>query len=101
MYQQNYQQQMTEYNNKLAEWNKEYPANNTKPMIKKWISTFLEKTANVDYAAKTATGQYGKELFVNQKYESKDGLWKMGYRAGKQPTEAARSFAQTWLNELK
>jgi len=101
MYQQNYQQQMTEYNNKLAEWNKEYPANNTKPMIKKWISTFLEKTANVDYSAKTATGQYGKELFVNQKYESKDGLWKMGYRAGKQPTEAARSFAQTWLNELK
>ena len=100
MYQQNYQQQMTEYNNKIAEWNSMYPENNPKPMIKKWINTFLEKTADVDYAAKTATGQYGKELFVNQKYERKDNLWKMAYRAGKQPMDAARSFAQSWLREL-
>ena len=101
MYQQGYQQQMTEYNSKLPEWNKEYPANNPKPMIKKWISSFLEKTANVDYSAKTATDQYGKEMFVNPKYEQKDYLWKMSYRAGKQPMDAARSFAQNWLNELK
>jgi hypothetical protein len=101
MYQQGYQQQMTEYKNKLADWNKEYPDNNPKPMIKKWISSFLEKTANVDYSAKTATDQYGRELFINQKYEQKDNLWKMSYRAGKQPMEAARSFAQSWLNELK
>ena len=70
-------------------------------MIKKWISSFLEATANVDYNAKTATGQYGKELFVNQKYEQKDNIWKMAYRAGKQPMDAARSFAQSWLSELK
>ena len=101
MYQQNYRQQMTEYNNKLAGWNKQYPENNPRPMIKEWINTFLQKTAGIDYSAKTATSQYGKELFINQKYEQKDGLWKMGYRAGKQPTEAARSFAQSWLNELK
>jgi hypothetical protein len=101
MYQQGYQQQMTEYNSKLGDWNKEYPANNPKPMVKKWISSFLEKTANVDYGAKTATDQYGRELFINQKYEQKDNLWKMSYRAGKQPMEAARSFAQSWLSELK
>jgi hypothetical protein len=101
MYQQGYKQEMTNYNSKLADWNKEYPANNPKPMIKKWISSFLERTANVDYSAKTAADQYGKELFVNQKYEQKDDLWKMSYRAGKQPMDAARSFAQSWLSELK
>ncbi len=101
MYQQGYQQQMTEYNNKLAEWKTKYPENNPKPMIKKWINTFLEKTTDVDYSAKTATDQYGRELFINQKYEQKDNLWKMAYRAGKQPMDAARSFAQAWLSELK
>jgi hypothetical protein len=101
MYQQGYQQQMTEYNNKLADWNNQFPINNPKPMIKKWLSTFLERTSNVDYSAKTATDQYGRDLFVNQKYEQKDNLWKMSYRAGKQPMDAARGFAQSWLNELK
>lgn len=96
-----YQQQMTEYNAKLSEWKKEYPADNPKPMIRTWVNTFLEKTADVNYNAKTATGQYGKDIFVDQKYERKDGVWKMGYRAGKAPMDAARSFAQGWLSELK
>jgi hypothetical protein len=101
MLNQGYQQQLTDYNNKLADWNKEYPVNNPRPMIKKWINTFLERTAGVDYSAKTATDQDGREIFVNQNYEQKDEIWKMSYRAGKAPMEAARSFAQSWLNELK
>ncbi len=101
MMNQGYQQQMTEYKNKLADWNKQYPVNDPKPMIKTWIKSFLDRTADVDYSAKTATDQSGTEVFVNQDYERKDGIWKMSYRAGKQPVEAARSFAQTWLNELK
>jgi len=51
---------------------------------------------NIDYDAKT-TGENRQGQFVNSEYEAKPPLWKMGFRAGREATEAARGFAKEWL----
>lgn len=98
---QGYQMQMDDYKSKIAEWEKEYPVDNPKPMIKKWINTFLEKSADINFDAKTTKNKDGKLKFVDQQYEYKDSQWKLYYRAGKETVNAARTFAQNWLTELK
>ena len=100
IYKQAYDQQMTEYNNKFAEWESEYPANNPNLLIKKWLTKFLDESKDVDFSAQTATSQYNKEVFVKQEYERKSSVWKLCYRAGKEATGAGRNFAQKWLSEL-
>ncbi len=98
---QGYQVQMDDYKNNLAVWEKEYPNNNPKPMIKKWISTFLEQSADINFGAKTIKGKNGIFKFVDQEYEYKSSQWKLYFRAGKETVNAARTFAQSWLSELK
>jgi hypothetical protein len=98
---QGYEMQMDEYKNKIAEWETEYPLNNPKPMIKKWINLFLEKSADINFNAKTVKNKDGIIKFVDQEYEYKDSQWKLYYRAGKETVAAARAFAQNWLNDLK
>lgn len=98
---QNYQMQMDEYNNKLAEWENEYPKDNPNSMIKKWINNFLDKTADINFDAKLEKDKYGKMKFVDQQYEYKDSQWKLYFRAGKETVNAARTFAQNWVSEIK
>lgn len=98
---QGHQMQLEDYNNKIAEWKTEYPENNPNPMIKEWINTFLEKSANINFEAKTVKGKNGILKFADQEYEYKDSQWKLYYRAGKESVTAARTFAQNWLNELR
>jgi len=98
---QGYDMQMDEYKNKLAEWEAQYPSGNPKPMIKKWINLFLEKTSDINFSAKTVKNKDGITKFVDQEYEYKDSQWKLYYRAGKETVTAARTYAQNWLNELK
>lgn len=94
-----YNQQMEIYNQKVAGWEEEYPANNPDKMIKKWLNTFLENTGNVDFSAETKEVN-GKIVFVNQNYERKSHMWKLCFRAGKETVETARTFAEKWLREL-
>ncbi len=98
---QGYDMQMNEYKNKLAEWEAAYPSGNPKPMIKKWITTFLDKTADINFEAKTIKGKDGILKFAEQEYEYKDSQWKLYYRAGKETVTTARNFAQGWLTDLK
>jgi hypothetical protein len=98
---QGYDMQMDEYKNKLAEWETAYPSGNPKPMIKKWITTFLDKTVDINFEAKTIKGKDGMFKFADQEYEYKDSQWKLYYRAGKETVTAARKFAQGWLTDLK
>lgn len=98
---QGYQMQMDDYNNKLTEWENEYPQNNPNRIIRKWINTFLEKSADVNFDAKTVKDKNGILKFVDQQYEYKDSQWKLYYRAGRESVNTARTFAQSWLNELK
>jgi Asp-tRNA(Asn)/Glu-tRNA(Gln) amidotransferase A subunit family amidase len=99
--QQGYQQQLEQHKNDIAEWEAKYPVNNPNGIIKNCLNEFLNKTKDIDFNAQTAIDQYKKNVFVKQEYERKDYLWKLGFRAGKETTESARKFAQTWLNELK
>ena len=100
MMQQSYQQQISEYNTKVDEWNKQYP-DNPKPMIKKWLQAFLDASKDIDYTAKTIDGEYGKKLFASTVYERKPYEWKLFYRVGKETVDAGRKYAEAWLNELK
>lgn len=97
---QTYEQQLESYRTEVAQWEADYPVNNPVPLIKKWIGGFLEKSRNIDFNAQLKT-QNGKHIFVNPDYERKDYQWKLYFRAGKEPVEAARKFAQDWLGSLK
>ena len=96
-----YQQQLQQHKIEIDDWEKEYPANNPNRIIKKWLTEFVDKSKDVDFDAKTAIDEKGRTLFIKQDYERKDYLWKLCFRAGKETTESARNFAQSWLGELK
>jgi hypothetical protein len=100
MFKQMYDQQLTEYNNKLSEWENDYPVNDPKGLIKRWLTKFLDETRDVDFSAQTATDQYNRQVFVKQDYERKSPLWKLCFRAGKEATGTGVNFAQKWLSEL-
>lgn len=101
MLQQSYQAQLEQHKNDIAEWEAKYPNNNPNLLIKTWLQSFLNQSNQIDFNAKTAIDDKGRTLFVKQDYEGKDYMWKLCFRAGKETTEAARKFAQTWLSELK
>ena len=97
---QGYEQQLESYKSEVAQWGADYPVNNPVPLIKKWIGGFLEKSKDIDFKAELKT-QNSKQVFVNPDYERKDYQWKLYFRAGKEPVDAARKFAQNWLGSLK
>ncbi len=76
------------------------PPADPKPLLRKALQTALAETDGLDYGAALTT-EYGKKRFTNAAFEGKGDLWKKGYRAGREATEAARSFARQWLAELK
>jgi hypothetical protein len=67
--------------------------------IKARLREFLKETEDIDYGAATI-GQGNGRRFSEAANEAKPPLWKMGFRAGKETTEAAREFAKQWLSEL-
>lgn len=97
---QGYDMQVENYNNEIKEWETEYPISDPKPMIKKWISVFLEKSGDINFSAATKKDSKGILKFVDKEYEYKDSQWKLYYRAGKESVTAARTFAQNWLKEF-
>ncbi len=94
-----YQMQLQEHDQKVKQWEIEYPTD-PKKLIVQWLNRFLETSKDVDFNAELRTKDNMK-YFVKSEYEEKDYLWKICFRSGKATTEAARTFAQTWLSELK
>lgn len=82
------------YEEQLAEWEERYPAD-PKELVKTRLEQFLEATEDVDFDAKL-----NGRRFANAHYERKPQQWKLAYRAGKEPVEKARKFAEEWLKEL-
>lgn len=82
----------------LEEWAKKYPADSQRWIAAK-LHAFLETCADVDFDAKTVSSN-GKRRFTNPDYESQSSNWKICFRAGREPVEAARQFANSWLAEL-
>ncbi|HJU42837.1 MAG TPA: hypothetical protein VJ691_08475 [Vicinamibacterales bacterium] len=60
---------------------------------------FLDVSKDVAYDARLLERD-GKKVFADPALEARPKEWKMCFRAGKPATEAARAFAQKWLNDL-
>ena len=89
-----------EYRNKVAAWEKKYPAD-PKAIVVLRLNEFLAESATVDFTARTALSKENKkQKFVNPDYELKPLQWKLMYRAGKPAVDAARAAAQDWLKAL-
>jgi hypothetical protein len=87
------------YKKEMEQFEKSLPAD-PREVIKSRLTKLLEKTADVDYDAELKES-YGRKVFVKFEYERKPAEWKMAFRAGKDVTEATRSFVEKWLSELK
>ena len=89
---------VAEHERRTRSWEEEWPVDSQK-MLAKRIREFLAVCADVDFAARTQIVD-GLARFVNPVYERKAPEWKACYRAGREPTEAARRAATAWLAAL-
>ncbi len=87
-----------QYQSALAEWQKNYPADSN-VLIARRLQLFLAVSADVDFSAKVE-GAGTSKRFVNPDYQQKPSDWKMCYRAGKEPVDAARAAVSDWLKAL-
>ncbi|UWZ86237.1 hypothetical protein [Occallatibacter riparius] len=86
------------YKKELARYEKEFPAD-PKVLITKRLREFIALCNDVNFDAKLV-GTGTNMRFADQQYEQKSDQWKLLYRAGKEPTEAARAYAANWLKQL-
>ena len=93
------EENMGAYREELKRWEKEYPVSFT-DLLKQKLKEFLRLTSDIDYNAKLER-RNGKMVFSDPVLEQKDAFWKACFRSGKTTVDAARSFAQKWLSELK
>jgi hypothetical protein len=91
-------QEQKEYEQSVADWQKKFPID-PKPLIVERLKAFMALSADVDFAAATATAD-GGITFVKPEYEGKPESWKLCYRAGKEATSAARAGVEGWLKAL-
>lgn len=75
-----------------------WPADH-RALIANRLRRFLEVSKDVAYDAHL-TDKAGVKVFADPAFEARPKEWKMCFRAGKPATDAARSFAQKWLNDL-
>lgn len=87
------------YEGRVAAHEKRFPAD-PKTLIARRLQEFLEVTRDVDFGATLVAGRGGKMVFANAAYEEKPPEWKLCYRAGREPVEAARGVAAGWLEAL-
>ena len=69
-------------------------------IVKGRLQKFLEVTKDVDFDAALKVS-YNKKVFTRPEYERKSTEWKQAFRAGREITQMARSFATQWLAELE
>lgn len=88
------------YQSDLAKYEKEWPAD-PKVLIAARLHDFLNETGDVAYDAKLVDVGGGRKRFADDQFESKSDRWKLCYRAGKEPMDAARALATDWLRQLE
>lgn len=93
------EQSVERYKSDLQSWETNYPAD---PMsiVKGRLQKFLEVTKDVDFDAALKVSN-NKKVFTRPEYERKSTEWKQAFRAGREITLVARSFATQWLAELE
>lgn len=101
MQKQGYQMQLQQHSAELIEWEQKYPEDPGK-MLRARLEEFLQVSQGIDFEAELKPSEDGnKMVFVKPEYEKKPASWKLGYRAGREAVESARSFAEKWLADLK
>ncbi len=89
------------FENRMMQFEKRYPED-PKNLIADRLREFLETSKDVAYDAKLVPAANGKLMrFADRTYEHKSEEWKLCFRAGKEPVEAARAIASAWLQELE
>ena len=88
-----------DYQDRLAAWGKKYPED-PKMLIAARLHQFLEVSRNVPFDAQLVPK--GKLMkFADPQYEAQTAEWKLGYRAGREPVQAARAFVGEWLVQIE
>jgi len=88
-----------ERNAAMVEFEKTYPAD-SRALVAMRLRHFLDVTKDIDFTAQLV--DKGKtRVFASEALEARPAEWKMCFRAGKPATDAARAFAQKWLNDLQ
>jgi hypothetical protein len=83
----------------VKEFEKVYPAD-PRALVAGRLRRFLDVTKDVDFTAALVEKNKIK-VFADPALEARPAEWKMCFRAGKPATDAARTFAQKWLNDLQ
>jgi hypothetical protein len=104
MMKQGYEQQAVgeqkAYQERLASYEKQYPAD-SRILIANRLRQFLDVSKDIAFDAKLIPAGGGMMKFADPQLENKSSHWKMCYRTGKAPVEAARAFALEWLKQLE
>ncbi len=88
-----------DYQRRLKAWETRYPID-PKPLLVTRLQHFLDQSAGIDFGASLVPCG-SKQCFADKTYQQKSQNWKLCYRAGKEPVDAARAFATTWLAALQ
>ena len=88
----------------MVEFEKVYPED-PRALVAARLRHYLVVTKDIDFSAQLIDTSLGdkarKKVFADATLEAKPAEWKMSFRAGKPATDAARTFAQKWLNDLQ
>jgi len=92
-------QQIRQRSQAMQELDKMYPPD-PRALVVMRLRRFLDVTKDVAYNA-SLVEKDKKKVFADAALEARPAEWKMAFRAGKPATDAARTFAQKWLNDLQ
>jgi len=99
-YQKGMEDEQNSYQKRLADYEKKYLVN-PNVLIANRLRQFLDVSKDVAFNAQLAPSGNGKMKFADPRYEIKSRYWKLCYRAGREPVEAARTFAAEWLRQIE
>jgi hypothetical protein len=83
----------------LRKWEEDFPAD-VRALAARRLRALLDGCADVDFGAALVEDD-GRKVFADRASERRPALWKLCYRAGRQPVEAARKAATSWIAELE
>ncbi len=89
------------YQEQMAAWEKNYPEN-PKTLVANRLRQFLEVSQNIPFNAELVSNPKSKIVkFADPQYESQTPEWKLCFRAGREPVQAARAFVSEWLGQIE
>ena len=88
-----------DFQDRLAKYEKKFPADSS-VLIAARLHEFLELSQGIAFDAKLIPSGGGTMKFADPQYEAKSSQWKLCYRAGREPVQAAREFATQWLHQI-